>query len=75
MIVERDLVVSRRKNDCAGDEVFFGCGWEFFLRRRAFRDCDVTRRADEFLELFVRHRGRIHPESVDAHTMNRFRVV
>ena len=42
-----------------------------FRVRRDFRDCDVTRRVDEFLELPVCHRMAIDPEPVDRHAMDR----
>ena len=68
-------MIGRREDDGAGDQIFRRRGREFFLRRHAFRDRDVTGRLHELLEFLVRHRRLIHPEAVHAHAMDRLGVV
>ena len=75
MIVQRNFMIRRRENNRAGDEVFSWRGRKFFLGWRPFRNRDIAGRLNEFLELLVRDRGSIHPESVHAHTVNRARVI
>src|SRR6266404_1674447 len=75
MIVQWDFVIGRGEDDGPRDQIF---GWrtgKFFLRRCPLRDRDITGRVDEFLELLVRHHGRIHPEAVDKDTVDRPCVV
>ena len=75
MIVQRNFVIGRRKHDRARDQIFLGRSWEFLPGRRAFRDCDISCRLNEFFELRVRNRGRIYPEPVDENTVNWLRVI
>ena len=75
VIVKRHFVIGRRKDDRARDQILRWRSWEFFLRRRSFRDGDVTGRFDELLELLVGHRSLIHEESIHAHAMNRLGIV
>ncbi len=67
-------MTGRRKNHRTRDKVFFGRSGEFLFCRRAFGDRDVTSRPDEFFELRVCHGGRIHPEPIHAHAMDRLCV-
>ncbi len=73
-VVERHRACGRREHGRAGDEVLLRCRRELLVRRRALGDRDVARRADELGVLRVRHLGRIHPEPVDAHAVDRLRV-
>jgi hypothetical protein len=71
MIVKRHFVIGRRENHSTCHEILLRRRWEFFFCGRAFGNCDVVRSPDELLELRVRHWRRIHPESIDVHTMHR----
>ena len=53
MIVQRNFMIGRRKNDAAGNKVLRGCSGEFLFCRRLLRDRDITGRFDEFFELLV----------------------
>ena len=71
IIVEWNLVIGRRKNNRSCDQIFGGSSRKLFFCRGPFRDGDISGRFNELLELFVRHRRRIHPESVDTHAVDR----
>src|SRR4029077_9381508 len=75
VIVHRNFMVGRRKDDRACNEIFLWRSWEFLLGRRALGDRDVTGRFHELLELLVRDGGLIHEEAVHANAMNGLRIV
>src|SRR5262249_33546791 len=75
MIVERDFVIRWRKHNGACHEILLRRSWKLLFRWGPFGNRDVTGRPDKFLELRIRHRGGIHPETVHINAVHWLRVI
>src|SRR5215469_7292965 len=71
IIVERNLVLRRRENDGARNQVLRRSSRIIFSPRLSLRDRDISGCSDEFGELIIGDVGSVHPEAIDINPMNR----